>query len=447
MKELFPAGGKLLLAVSGGVDSLSMAELCLGAGIPFEVGHCNFSLRAEESDGDEQLVRSWCSSKGIRLNSVRFDTASYAGSRGISIEMAARELRYEWFAECARDRGCCAVAVAHNANDNAETLILNLLRGTGTRGLCGMKADGLLPISGSTMRLVRPMLGFTRKEIEAYALSTGLQYRLDSSNNDNSYKRNRVRNEVFPLFAQINPSFIETLTCEMAHFAQAQEVLDSLFLRDRPLLIVSESPLTVDISALRSSPHRKWLLYRLLEPFGFNEASIKSISECLSNPTSGKTFVSGTHKLVSSATRLVVTGVSAPALPIEVSEPGKYSINGRCFEISLAPWPSQELTLKQPEGVLILDAGRLTFPFTLRPWQDGDWFVPFGMRGRKKLSDFFTDKKMNLVEKDRAVLMAPSNGSGHIYAVLCLRPDDSLRVTKETSQILVIREISDPCAQ
>lgn len=445
MKELFPAGGKLLLAVSGGVDSMCMAELCLRAGLSIELAHCNFSLRGEESDGDQSLVEAWCGEHGVQLNTVRFDTLSYASSKGISTEMAARELRYGWFASVCEERGCCAVAVAHNANDNAETLVLNLLRGTGTRGLCGMKADGLLPVPGSSVRLVRPLLRFTREEIEGFALSQRLSYRFDGSNADNSYKRNRVRNEIFPLFARINPSFLKTFSAEMEHFSQAQEVLDACFLEWKATVVISDEPLTVSIDALLSSPHWEWLLFRFLEPYGFNASVMDSLAALLvsQGAHAGRTFLCGEYSLVTTSSAIVVSRISeSPAAPTMVFAPGVYEVGGRKFIISLEDWPSCGMPLKQPEGVLIMDAARLSFPFVLRRWQEGDWFVPFGMKGSKKLSDYFTDKKMSLITKSSAVIAAASDAPCRIHAVLCLRSDDSLRVTPSTSQVVVIKELS-----
>ncbi len=210
----------LLVAVSGGVDSMCLAEKVRLEGGPFAIAHCNFGLRGTESDADEALVRAWASARGIPVHVKQFETQAFAAEQGISVEMAARRLRYHWFGQLCSEFGYSAVAVAHNANDNAETLILNLLRGTGLRGIVGMKASGFLPDPDyAHIPLLRPLLGMTREDIEAFAREHGLTWREDSSNASNNFKRNKIRNLVFPVFREINPSFVQTLNRDMERFA------------------------------------------------------------------------------------------------------------------------------------------------------------------------------------------------------------------------------------
>ena len=218
----------LLIAVSGGIDSMCLAEKVRLEGGPFAIAHCNFSLRGEESDADEVFVRSWASAHGIPIHVKRFDTQAFAQAEGISVEMAARRLRYRWFGKLCREHGYEAVAVAHNANDNAETLLLNLLRGTGLKGITGMKASGFLPDPEyGDIPLLRPLLGMTREEIEAFAREQGLSWREDSTNALNDYKRNKIRNQVFPVFREINPSFVQTLNRDMERFADELAFLEA----------------------------------------------------------------------------------------------------------------------------------------------------------------------------------------------------------------------------
>ena len=205
---------------------MCMADMFSRAGVEYAVAHCNFHLRGAESDADAEFVQEWAENHGVQFFREDFDTAAYAAEHGVSIEMAARDLRYAWFTRVAAEEGFDAVAVAHNANDNAETLILNLLRGTGLRGLRGMAADGLLP---EGIRLLRPMLGMTREEIEVYAEEHRVEYRVDSTNADTGYKRNRIRNAVFPEFKEINPSFVRTLNADMERFTQVDDIAEDYF--------------------------------------------------------------------------------------------------------------------------------------------------------------------------------------------------------------------------
>lgn len=277
---------RILLAVSGGVDSMYLANRAreLFPGSCFAVAHCNFRLRGAESDGDEAFVRNWCEENGMQLYVSGFDTREYASSHGISIEMAARDLRYGWFAKLCSEEGFDAVAVAHNANDNAETLMLNLLRGTGSKGLRGM--------SGNCAGILRPLLGTTRAEIEEWMKSRGLDWREDSSNSLNDVKRNRIRNEVFPVFSRINPSFVSTLNRDMEHFSQVDDIAEDYF-RNSGLNMDDG----VDLRTLKSFKHWEYLLYRLLEPYNLSEETFGKLVELLKSDrtVSGKVFQSPTH--------------------------------------------------------------------------------------------------------------------------------------------------------
>lgn len=439
LKGLLPDGEAVLLAVSGGVDSMCMAELFLNstAKVRFALAHCNFHLRGEESDSDEALVREWAESHGVIFIKKDFDTKEYAASNGVSIEMAARELRYTWFAEVCRERGFAALAVAHNANDNAETMILNMLRGTGVKGMTGMRGSSLLP--GSDARLIRPLLGFTRKDIHEYAVSHGLQWHEDSTNADSAYKRNCIRNEVFPLFERLNPSFLTTLNEDMERFAQVQSVADEYVrsvsaeiarLEDNGLPVIERQKLT-------SKKDWEYVLFRLLEPFGFTSSVVADLVSVLKSggTVSGRTFVAHEYLAVTSAREIVISPVAelAEATDLTINGPGTYSLNGIEFSVSLS---DDVKDVKTSVGETKLD---LPFPFTIRHWQPGDWMLPLGMRGRKKLSDMFVDLKLDILEKKKALVIA-DEGS-HVLALVGHRIDDSVKVTKDTSSVTVIRLI------
>lgn len=432
---------KILLAVSGGIDSMFMAERFLatdGSGA-IAVAHCNFGLRGSESDGDEAFVRDWCARKGVEFISKRFDTSKYAVEKGISIEMAAREQRYAWFAELCRERGFSCVAVAHNADDNAETLFLNLLRGTGGRGLRGMQARGTVP-GAPDVTLIRPLLSMTRKEIQDWMTAAGAGWREDSTNAKSVFKRNKIRNKVFPLLKEMNPSFVKTVTRSMGYFSQEDDIAEDYY-QEHKEQVFSDG--RIDVKALMGLKHWEYVLYRIAEPYGFNMQAIDAMARSLKEPGqfAGKIFTGEGYQMVSSSDSLIISeikqGEKQEGLVIE--QEGDYGFNGSTINIRLYP-RTPDMALEQPVGTLIFDAEKVPFPFTLRTWQKGDWLNPLGLRGRKKLSDMFTDLKFSLLDKEDAiVLQTGSMPEGHIGALIGRRIDDSLKVTPDTQKVLMIR--------
>ena len=353
-----------LVAVSGGIDSMCLMEKVRLGGGPFAAAHCNFCLRGEESDGDEQLVREYCSRHGITLHVKRFSTKEYAASKHISIEMAARELRYRWFGELCTEFGYGAVLVAHNAQDNAETLILNLLRGTGLKGMTGMKKEGFLPVKEySHIPLRRPLLRLTREEITEFALEHALSWREDSTNAENGYKRNKIRNRVFPVFREINPSFVQTLNRDMERLAQIEE----------------------DI------PER-----------------LRGVS------------VSGAKKSAGNTS------------PLRLKE----------YMVEELPWDGS-LPVKQPQGILIMDACKIAGVPEFSFWQEGDWIRPLGAPGKKKLQDWFTDHHVPVESKHLIPLVRDPREPSHILAIAGYCIDKKVKVTDVTKRIYRITPIND----
>ena len=351
----------LLVAVSGGIDSMCLMEKVRQEGGPFAVAHCNFGLRGAESDADEAFVREQAARHGIPCHVKQFDTEAFASAEGISIEMAARRLRYHWFGELCREHGYTAVAVAHNANDNAETLILNLLRGTGLKGITGMKAAGYIPDPDfGDIPLLRPLLEMTREEIVAFAREHGLNWREDSTNAQTDYKRNKIRNLVFPVFATINPSFVQTLNRDMERFAAELNLI------------------------LKNSQNQG--------REGENQGLI------LKN--------------------------------------GQNQGRAVAYAIVEEEWDGTE-AVKQPEGVLILDAEKVG-AYVEGAWESGDWIKPLGAPGRKKLQDWFTDHHIPADEKPFVPLLKSAAEPHHVLAVIPCCIDHSVRVTATTRRILRI---------
>lgn len=313
---LVPEKETALLAVSGGIDSICLASLFLNssAGRRFAVAHCNFHLRGEDSDSDEALVAAWCGRNGVRYHKADFDTEQYASAHSVSIEMAARELRYDWFASLCRDNGYYGVAVAHNANDNAETLILNLLRGTGLRGITGMQVETVAPVTRdelSGVRLLRPMLSFSRKQIEEYVAAKSLEYHDDRTNAETVYKRNRIRHLVFPVFESLNPSFLTTFAREMNAFSEVQEIADDYFISVRDGVCEpagKDELLRVNAVRLCHLKHYKYVLYRLLEAYGFRDRLLEPVVRLLESGKtfSGKVFEAPGYELITAGECLIV---------------------------------------------------------------------------------------------------------------------------------------------
>jgi len=289
---------KILLAVSGGIDSMYMAERALRGALSanytqlsaespedYAIAHCNFHLRGEESDGDEAFVRSWCAAHEVKLFVKDFDTTAYAASRGISIEMAARGLRYGWFEQLCLEEGFDAVAVAHNADDNAETLMLNLLRGCGSRGLRGMSADsGEFP-----RRILRPLLGTSRAEILSWMQENSLSWREDSTNSDTAYKRNNLRKKVMPVFAELNPSYLRTLSADMERFAQVDDIAEDYYLEAAKVCILPDG--AIDLKKVITFKHWEYLLFRFTEGH-LNADGLLRLKNSLASgrPMGGKIF-------------------------------------------------------------------------------------------------------------------------------------------------------------
>lgn len=313
---LVPEKETALLAVSGGIDSICLASLFLNssAGRRFAVAHCNFHLRGEDSDSDEALVAAWCGRNGVRYHKADFDTEQYASSHNVSIEMAARELRYDWFASLCKDNGYYGVAVAHNANDNAETLILNLLRGTGLRGITGMQVETLVPVTRDELlgvRLLRPMLSFSRKQIEEYVAANSLEYHDDRTNAETVYKRNRIRHLVFPVFESLNPSFLTTFAREMNAFSEVQEIADDYYISVRDGVCEpagKDELLRVNAVRLCHLKHYKYVLYRLLEAYGFRDRLLEPVVRLLESGKtfSGKVFEAPGYELITAGECLIV---------------------------------------------------------------------------------------------------------------------------------------------
>ncbi|MCW0483595.1 tRNA lysidine(34) synthetase TilS, partial [Gaoshiqia sediminis] len=410
---------KVVLAVSGGADSMVMLALFQQAGFDFVVAHCNFRLRGVESDSEEVFLRDYCGEHGLELYVKHFDTREYADQEGVSIEMAARQLRYDWFHQLLDELSFDYVATAHHQDDLIETMLINLSRGTGIRGLTGIQAK-----NGS---VVRPLLFASRQQILEYAAARHIDYKNDSSNDELLYQRNIIRHQLIPQFEQLNPAFRRNAARTAAILKDTREVYQQKL--DEILQAVAREEdglVRFPVEKLKTLYPQLSLLFELFHPYGFNVEQVQEIADVLTGD-SGKSFFSKTHRLVKDRGDLILTGLSAPM-------ESRYYIEEDCLEIS-EPIPlTFEILAKSPAfrfstdpKVADLDFDRLQFPLILKKWEQGEYFSPLGMTGLKKLSDFFIDEKLSIPEKEATWILYSGK---QVVWVVGRRIDDRFKITK-----------------
>ena len=418
----------VLVGLSGGADSVALLGVLVRLGYPCRALHCNFHLRGDESDRDEAFARQFADSLGVPFLKVDFDTRGYAAIHQESIEMAARSLRYRWFEEQRQAFDAEAIAVAHHRDDSVETLLMNLLRGSGIRGLGGIR-----PRNG---QVVRPLLAVSRAEIEEWLQTQGWDYVTDSSNLSDAYTRNFIRLRVLPLLEQLSPAARETIARSAAHLSAAEQLYAYTVEEARKAVFVTADSLSIE--ALMRYPSPETLLYEWLRPLGFSRIVVGELFESLTG-LSGKQFYSATHQVLKDRDRLYIAPLQEPSAwqPIEISVATGELTQPLRLSFQLMERTS-DFQLERASDTAYFDAEKLPGRLTLRLPQKGDWFVPFGMRGRKKLSDFFADQKMNRWEKLRQPLLCAGES---IVWVVGRRTDDRFRVGEETKMIFSVKKI------
>lgn len=429
--KLAGKGERILAAVSGGIDSMVMADLLQKSGLLAGVAHCNFQLRGKESLLDEQLVRIFAEKTGVPFHAIRFETKSYARKKGISIEMAARELRYEWFRKIREEEGYDAVAVAHNLNDNIETLILNLVRGTGLAGLTGMKSD-----AGN---IIRPMLFATRKSIEGYQKKNKISYREDRTNADTKFIRNKIRHQIIPVLREINPSVEFTINETACRLDGIYDFISGESSKIRKSIFREEgTEIIVNISKLAPYINNRALLYELFRPYGVSGSLVKSI-QSISKGRTGRQIFTGTFRILRNRGDIIISLQNKNDYGQFVAE-GPADLR-KCPHIASVRTVTagKNLAIDPDPASACLDFHRVRFPVTIRKWKDGDFFYPFGMRRRKKLSDFLTDIKLSRFDKEKVMIM---ESAGQIAWIIGRRIDNRFRITKTTKKALVLKSKS-----
>ncbi|MFB9864032.1 tRNA lysidine(34) synthetase TilS [Rufibacter immobilis] len=421
---------KILAAVSGGLDSVVLADVLHRLKLPFAIFHCNFGLRGEESDADELFVRKLAKQYNVPFYSEQFQTQAFADQEGISIQMAARTLRYQWFEQMRQQLGYDVIATAHHQSDALETVLLNLVRGTGLAGL-----HGILPKNG---QLIRPLLGLTKDDLYDWLVTKRLIWREDSSNESRKYNRNLVRHEVIPVLKQLNPNLEETFTQTLERLQGAEAVFRASFSQIKAKTQREENGVVyLSIAPLQESPAPVVLLHELLKPFHFSYAQAQEIAAAWQG-LAGKTFASPTHVLVKDREDLVITPKPLEQFGSVLLPEGVAELRFGPYLAKIAAKPAQGYKVPRSKDVAALDADLVKFPLKLRPWKQGDWFIPLGMNGKKKVSDLLIDRKIPAnLKPDVWVLVSDAS----LTWVIGQQLDNRFKVTENTQHILEITVI------
>ena len=421
--QLLSHEGLHVVALSGGADSVALLRILCDLGYHIEAAHCNFHLRGEESDRDEKFVKDLCKILNIPLHLIHFDTAEYASLHQVSIEMAARELRYGYFRQLRDDIGAETICVAHHRDDAVETLIMNLLRGAGIHGLTGIR-----PRNG---HIVRPLLGISRQEIEEYLHSIGQDYVTDSTNLQADVLRNKIRLQLLPFLEKLYPGASDNIARSAYYLSEAEKVYNSNFSTHE---VQGESPqgATLSLSAVKDFPSPLCLLHEHLTPFGFNRTQIGQILTHL-NDEPGRIFSSATHTLAIDRESIVVEPIQQPMKPLVIPEPGYYRLTENLrIEVKL----NDDISISKLGNCATLDKEKVAFPLTIRPIQSGDSFCPFGMEGHKLVSDVLTDCKRSILEKRRQLVV--TDAENQVVWLVGIRTDHRFRVSDSTTEVLAL---------
>lgn len=412
--KLLKTNGLYIVALSGGADSVSLLLLLYEHGYNVHAAHCNFHLRADESDRDEAFCEDLCTRLDVPFHRAHFDTKAYAKLHQVSIEMAARELRYGWFEQLRKDIGADGICVAHHRGDSVETVLLNLIRGTGLRGLTGID-----PRKG---HVLRPLLCVSRNEIMDYLKKKGQDYVTDSTNLKADVQRNKVRLQLLPLMKEINPGVVENISRTSDNLMGAKNVLDAI-------TRISTNSNYLEFSKLDKLGSREYFVYEWAKKYGFNGKQISQIVDA----ETGSIFTSQLgYDLLVDRSRLIVEPIPKPMKEVVIPEEGTYVID----ETAKISVKKEEAWISKNHDCATLDAEKIIFPLTVRRTKDGDWMIPYGMKGRKLLSDIMTDKKLTVFEKRRVLVV--TDAEGNIVWLAGLRTDNRFSVTSSTKKVVAI---------
>jgi tRNA(Ile)-lysidine synthase len=425
---LFQKNDRLLIAVSGGVDSIVLCELCHLSGFDFEIAHCNFQLRGEDSEADELLVNDKAKKYKVKLHSTKFDALKYASENKTNIQIAARQLRYEWFNTIAVENNISHILTAHHANDNAETIAMNFFKGTGINGLTGMQIKS----GGIGGKITRPLLFATKQNIKDFAIVKNLTWREDVSNTSDKYTRNYFRNELLPSIEKVIPHVEENLIQNIERFSDAailyNVALDKL---KSGLLFKKGNEIHIPVLKLMKTPAYKTVFYEILKPYGFVSSQMKDAIQLLSSE-SGKYITSATHRLIRNRNWLIVC-------PVVNENNSVFVIDNPDSEIEIGHQKLKIESIKAPinieanSSIGYADADKIKFPLICRKWKQGDYFYPLGMTKKKKLSRFFVDQKLSISDKEKIWVIESDK---KIIWIAGMRIDDRIKITHSTKSAI-----------
>lgn len=439
-EKLFSKTDKILLTVSGGIDSIVLCELFHNAGFKFGIAHCNFQLRGDESDGDENFVEALAEKYEVQFHSVSFDTSAFAKHNKLSIQVAARQLRYQWFEEIREQFNYKYIATAHHQNDSIETFFINLIRGTGIAGL-----HGILPKQNN---IIRPLLFSTKEQIELYAKKSKLKNREDSSNASDKYVRNKIRHQLIPLLKELNPSIEQTIAEDIQRLSNTEKIYKKEIEKKHSKIVTKDkNGIRLSIKELKKLEPLEAYLFEFLHPLGFNSTTINEIIDSL-NSQSGKQFFSSTHRLIKDRDFLIIEPNQVSGIKYLVSEQKtenlfikkgqkKFIYNELVLNLKSVAKAEND-KLKTKNDIANIDFDKLQFPLEIRKWEKGDAFYPLGMKGKKKLSDFFIDKKLSIPQKENTWLLTSNN---KIVWIIGLRMDDRFKITDKTTKIYFVERV------
>ncbi|MBC8593865.1 tRNA lysidine(34) synthetase TilS [Oscillospiraceae bacterium N12] len=412
-EHLLSKEDKVIIALSGGADSVALLHVMHSLGYKCEAAHCNFHLRGEESNRDETFVHELCKSMQIPLHIIHFETEKYAIENKISIEMAARELRYQWFEEIKKESAANVIAVAHHQDDSVETLLLNLIRGTGLSGLLGIRPQN--------KDIIRPLLCVNRQDIIEYLGSIGQNYVTDSTNLEDEYIRNKIRLNLIPLMEEINPSVKKNIIATSNYLNEIELIYNNEIENGKQRVLTKEG---IRISDLLKEPAPNALLFEILHPLGFNSAQIQNILSLLLKGQTGKQLISKDGwRIIKDRNMLLIQ-------PKENLEETPFQL------IREELIYTKDFVIPREKNIACFDADKLEdTEFTIRKWRKGDTFVPFGMKGQKKISDYLTDRKLSLIQKERQYVLCQRD---KIIWVIGERTDNRYRIDDKTKRVIII---------